>query len=324
MKAKEFIKKYQCDDFDDQNVVDRFVADLVQEFQSVLEYFKMSSNFNTSHFDKAMDLMCGKFEAISNKLFISDSIYQDFRYIANSLYESIYPEIKLLHEKISTASDVELIHYYHKLVYSKNLDRKVNGVYFSCGFSYYQHGDDTVTTHGVCDYKDFKSDRFVFVSTVNQEFDNLFDDCIENYRKQIDDFIDINNLNRTQIFILDQIEKRVIKDWNTNYFKNRNKHNREKEQYENWIKEEKRKEQERKQFFEYFWSNLLKKNRLQQYNSSDLVNLGLSNDFDESTLKKNYRLAAMKNHPDKGGNAEEFIKIKQSYDRCLLKFSNNN
>jgi len=42
--------------------------------------------------------------------------------------------------------------------------------------------------------------------------------------------------------------------------------------------------------------------------------LGVDRHADERTLKKNYRLRALKAHPDKGGSEEEFAKITEAYD----------
>ena len=38
-------------------------------------------------------------------------------------------------------------------------------------------------------------------------------------------------------------------------------------------------------------------------------------------LKKQYKLAAQKHHPDKGGNHDDFIKLQKEYDEALLKIS---
>lgn len=43
--------------------------------------------------------------------------------------------------------------------------------------------------------------------------------------------------------------------------------------------------------------------------------LGLSPGADEADVKKAYRRMATKHHPDKGGNEEEFKKIKEAYER---------
>jgi len=42
--------------------------------------------------------------------------------------------------------------------------------------------------------------------------------------------------------------------------------------------------------------------------------LGVDRHADERTLKKNYRIQALKHHPDKGGSPEEFAKISEAYD----------
>ena len=42
--------------------------------------------------------------------------------------------------------------------------------------------------------------------------------------------------------------------------------------------------------------------------------LGVSKTVDAAELKKKYRKLAMKNHPDKGGDAEKFQRINQAYD----------
>lgn len=43
--------------------------------------------------------------------------------------------------------------------------------------------------------------------------------------------------------------------------------------------------------------------------------LGVPRDADENTVKKAYRKLAMKHHPDKGGDPEQFKKIQEAYDR---------
>ena len=42
--------------------------------------------------------------------------------------------------------------------------------------------------------------------------------------------------------------------------------------------------------------------------------LGVPPDADEATIKQAYRQQAAKHHPDKGGNAEQFLGIQQAYD----------
>lgn len=42
--------------------------------------------------------------------------------------------------------------------------------------------------------------------------------------------------------------------------------------------------------------------------------LGVSRDADERTLKKNYRIQALKHHPDKGGSPEKFAEIGEAYE----------
>lgn len=42
--------------------------------------------------------------------------------------------------------------------------------------------------------------------------------------------------------------------------------------------------------------------------------LGIDKDADENAIKRAYRKLAMKHHPDKGGNAEEFKKIGEAYE----------
>lgn len=43
--------------------------------------------------------------------------------------------------------------------------------------------------------------------------------------------------------------------------------------------------------------------------------LGVPRDADENTIKKAYKKLAMKHHPDKGGDPEQFKKIQSAYDR---------
>lgn len=43
--------------------------------------------------------------------------------------------------------------------------------------------------------------------------------------------------------------------------------------------------------------------------------LGVPRDSDENTVKKAYRKLAMKHHPDKGGDPDQFKKIQSAYDR---------
>ena len=38
-------------------------------------------------------------------------------------------------------------------------------------------------------------------------------------------------------------------------------------------------------------------------------------------LKKQYKLAAQKHHPDKGGNHDDFIKLQEEYEKGLVKIS---
>lgn len=45
--------------------------------------------------------------------------------------------------------------------------------------------------------------------------------------------------------------------------------------------------------------------------------LGVPRDSDENTVKKAYRKLAMKHHPDKGGDPEQFKKIQTAYDRIM-------
>ncbi len=45
--------------------------------------------------------------------------------------------------------------------------------------------------------------------------------------------------------------------------------------------------------------------------------LGLTRDADENTVKKAYKKLAMKHHPDKGGDPEQFKKIQTAYDRII-------
>ena len=41
----------------------------------------------------------------------------------------------------------------------------------------------------------------------------------------------------------------------------------------------------------------------------------------KAELKKQYKLAAQKHHPDKGGNHDDFIKLQKEYEEALLKVS---
>jgi DnaJ-class molecular chaperone len=45
--------------------------------------------------------------------------------------------------------------------------------------------------------------------------------------------------------------------------------------------------------------------------------LGVSRDSDENTIKKAYKKLAMKHHPDKGGDPEQFKRIQAAYDRII-------
>ncbi len=45
--------------------------------------------------------------------------------------------------------------------------------------------------------------------------------------------------------------------------------------------------------------------------------LGVSPDASIEAIKKNYRLLAMKHHPDKGGNGDEFDRIKKAYEEGI-------
>ncbi len=45
-----------------------------------------------------------------------------------------------------------------------------------------------------------------------------------------------------------------------------------------------------------------------------LLILGIKSGASKKQLKRAYRKLAMKHHPDKGGNQEEFIILKQAYD----------
>ena len=45
--------------------------------------------------------------------------------------------------------------------------------------------------------------------------------------------------------------------------------------------------------------------------------LGVTRDSDENTVKKAYKKLAMKHHPDKGGDPEQFKRIQAAYDRII-------
>lgn len=42
--------------------------------------------------------------------------------------------------------------------------------------------------------------------------------------------------------------------------------------------------------------------------------LGVDRNADDRTLKKNYRIQALKHHPDKGGSPDHFAKISEAYE----------
>ena len=48
-----------------------------------------------------------------------------------------------------------------------------------------------------------------------------------------------------------------------------------------------------------------------------MSNLNLSGEFDQATLKSNYRKQAMKHHPDKGGDVKNFQYVQRSYEYIL-------
>ena len=45
-----------------------------------------------------------------------------------------------------------------------------------------------------------------------------------------------------------------------------------------------------------------------------LLDFNLSEEATEYSLKKQYRKMVLKHHPDKGGNNDKFLKIKEAYD----------
>ncbi|WP_119395651.1 DNA-J related domain-containing protein [Salinibius halmophilus] len=56
----------------------------------------------------------------------------------------------------------------------------------------------------------------------------------------------------------------------------------------------------------------------QRYHNNDIAKakrvLGVANEADMQTVKRQYRTLANQHHPDKGGNAEQFNKIQQAYE----------
>jgi len=50
---------------------------------------------------------------------------------------------------------------------------------------------------------------------------------------------------------------------------------------------------------------------------SDFEVLGVNKEASEEEIKSAYRKLALKHHPDKGGNKKEFIKITESYNKCM-------
>ena len=65
-------------------------------------------------------------------------------------------------------------------------------------------------------------------------------------------------------------------------------------------------------------TKLIKKSQIQRYfsaNSEDLyTRLGLSKGADTKDVKRAYKKATLKHHPDKGGNPEEFKKVQEAYE----------
>jgi hypothetical protein len=59
-------------------------------------------------------------------------------------------------------------------------------------------------------------------------------------------------------------------------------------------------------------------NEMVSWNSSSRI-LGIKPDdaLNREVVKKAYRKMAMKHHPDHGGSAEQFNKIKQAYDHLI-------
>ena len=50
--------------------------------------------------------------------------------------------------------------------------------------------------------------------------------------------------------------------------------------------------------------------------------MGLPIGTDRKSIERRYRQLAMKHHPDKGGNADHFVEIKQAYESLIQSVGN--
>ena len=82
------------------------------------------------------------------------------------------------------------------------------------------------------------------------------------------------------------------------------------EYYLDWENFEEMDEAGVESLLEQFWQRYLVDGRREPA----LRTLGLSADFSQMELKRRYRQLATEHHPDKGGDPEQFISIRQAYE----------